>query len=98
MNRSSEPLDTDESREQKLQPYHVVYLVQHPSYEFIFAVPRSPSPLSDGNEPFFQVYFHPHRNRQEVTLDLDELQEFYDSLSHLMEYLQIERRKRQEMN
>jgi hypothetical protein len=98
MNRSSDPLDTDDSQEQELQPYHVVYLVKRPAYEFIFAIPKTPPPFSGGKKPFFQVYFHPHRNYQGVVLQLDELQDFYDSLSHLMEYLQIERQRCQGMD
>ena len=96
MNRSPEPLDTDVSREHEVQPYQVVYLAKRPSFEFIFAIPKTPPPFSGGKEAFFQVHFHPHRNRQGVVLQLDELHDFYDSLCQLMEYVQIERQRCQD--
>jgi hypothetical protein len=98
MNQSFDPLHTNASQKQELQPYHVVYLVKRPAYEFIFAIPKTPQPFSGGKKPFFQLYFHPHRNQQGVVLQLDELQDFYESLSHLMKYLQIERQRRQGMD
>jgi hypothetical protein len=93
MNPSSEPLDPDASRAGEIQLHHVVYLVKRQAYKFIFAIPKTPPLFHDGEEAFFQVLFHPHHNTQAVVLKLDELQDFYDSLSQLMEYIQVERQK-----
>jgi hypothetical protein len=95
MNQPPEPLDSDVSREHGLHPYHVVYLVKRPAYEFIFAVPETPPPFSGGREAFFQLRFRAQLNRLGIVLKLDELQDFYDSLSCLMEYIQHERRRDQ---
>lgn len=95
MHSPPDSFDIDVDRERDLQPYHVVYLVKRPAYQFIFAIPKTPPPFSGGSEAFCQIQFHPQRNPQKVILKMDELQNFYDSLGRLMDYVQIERQRRQ---
>jgi hypothetical protein len=95
MYQSPEPLDSNVSREHELQRYHVVYLVKRPAYEFIFAVPKTPPLLSSAKQAFFQVHFRPQNEPQGIILTLDELQDFYESVSQLMDYVQLERERYQ---
>jgi hypothetical protein len=95
MHRSPEPINSDTSRKRELQPYHVVYLVKRPAYEFIFAVPKTPPPFSGEKKAFFEVHFRHQPQQTGVVLEWDDLKDFYDSLGRLMEYLQTERQKRQ---
>jgi len=89
--QSPEPLETDVEWESDPQMYDVVYLVKCPAYEFIFAVPKTQAALLRGQHAFFRVRFRNQPEEQGFVLDLESLEEFYEGLSRLMEYIRIER-------
>jgi hypothetical protein len=91
--RSPDYLDRDDEREDDPEMYDVVYLVKRPAYEFVFAVPKTPAALLRGRHAFFQVRFRNELEEQGFVLDLEALEDFYEGLSRLMEYVNIERRR-----
>ena len=93
MTQSPEHLDTDFDRERDANMYEIVYLIKRPGYEFVFSVPTTRiADLSDVSALFQLRFRKPHQER-EVVLDLKALEDFYESLSRLMEYVNIERQK-----
>jgi hypothetical protein len=91
MTQSPEHLSTGFDRERDADKYQIVYLIKRPGYEFVFSVPTAqPADLSD-TPALFQLRFRKSRQEHEVVLDLKELEDFYEGLSRLMEYVRIER-------
>ncbi len=76
------------------ETHHVVYLVKRPSYEFVFAVPKTPPTFLSGERAFFQVCFKNTQQTRGFTLDPEELEDFYAGLSCLLEYVRTERERR----
>jgi hypothetical protein len=93
MTPSPEHLDTDFDRERDANMYQIVYLIKRPGYEFVLLVPTAhTADLSDA-PAIFQLRFRKPHQEWEVVLDLNALEDFYESLSRLMEYVSIERQK-----
>ena len=93
MTQSREHLGTDSDRERDAQMYEVVYLIKRPGYEFVFSVPTTRSAdLSDALGLFQLRFRKPHQDR-EIVLDLKALEDLYESLSRLMDYVNTERQK-----
>jgi hypothetical protein len=95
MTRSPEPIDGDSNQERNENPYQVVYLVKRPTYEFIYAVPEIQTPSPSGRAAVFQVRVGNQPQGQRFMLDLQGLEDFYESLGGLLEYVRIEQQKRQ---
>ena len=93
MTRSPEHLDTDFDRERDANVYQTVYLTRRPGYEFAFSVPTTPAAYLSGAQAFLRVHFRKLPQGREFVLDLKALEDFYESLSRLMEYVSIERQK-----
>jgi hypothetical protein len=93
MTRSPEPLDTDSNRERDGDMYQVVYLVKRSSYEFALSIPTTHAACLSGEHVLFQARFRDRHQEQTIVLDLTALEDFYESLSRLMEYVKIERQK-----
>jgi hypothetical protein len=93
MTRSPEPLDTDSDREREGHRYQVVYLVKRSGYEFVFSVPTTHAAYHSSEQALFQARFPGQHQEQAVVLDLTALEDFYESLSRLMEYVSNERQK-----
>ena len=74
--------------------YQVMYLAKRPSYEFSFAIPQEHSRFLDVARPVFQMRFKNQVQAHDVVLNLNELEDFYEGLSHLMEYIKTERERR----
>jgi hypothetical protein len=94
MAKSPEPLDGNSDRERDANTYQVVYLVKRLTYELILAVPETQTPSHSEKPAVFQVHFRNQPQEQGFVLDLPELEDFYESLSRLLEYVHIEQRKR----
>jgi hypothetical protein len=93
MIRSPEHLDTDFDRERDANVYQMVYLTRRPGYEFAFLVPTTHAAYLSGAQALPQVRFRKLSQGREFVLDLKALEDFYESLSRLMEYVSIERQK-----
>jgi hypothetical protein len=74
--------------------YQVMYLAKRPSYEFMFAIPEDHRLFLSADRPLFQVRFKDQHQAHDVVLNLDELEDFYEGLSQLVEYIKIERERR----
>jgi hypothetical protein len=93
MAQSSEHLDTDSNRERDANTYQVVYLIRRSGYEFVLSVPTVRAAYLSGAQARFQVRFRDPHQRQECVLDRKALEDFYESLCRLMEYVSIERQR-----
>src|SRR3712207_4579180 len=89
--RPPEHLDPDDDREDDPEAHDIVYMVKRPTYEFVFAVPKTQVALLRGQQAFFQVRFRNQAGEQGFVLDLEALEDFYEGLSRLMEYISTER-------
>jgi hypothetical protein len=93
MTQRAEHLDADFDRERDANRYEIVYVSKRPGYEFLFSVPTPHTADVSAAPPLFHLRFRaPHQERG-VVLDLKGLEDFYESLSRLMEYINIERQK-----
>jgi hypothetical protein len=79
-----------------LESYEIMYLVKRSSYEFLFAVPKRGISYLGEERSLFQVRFKEQSQILGFVLDIDEMEDFYEGLSRLMEYVQVEQSKRQE--
>jgi hypothetical protein len=73
--------------------YEIVYVTKRPGYEFVFAVPTTPTGGAGKASARFQLRFRGSHREREVVLDLQALEDFYESLSRLIDYVRIEREK-----
>lgn len=91
MTQSSEHLDTGFDQERDANMYQILYLLKRPGYEFVFSVPTAQTADLSDPPALFQLRFRKSHQEREVVLDLKELEDFYEGLSRLMEYVHIER-------
>ena len=78
------------------ETHEVMYLVKRASYEFLFAIPKKRGAFQGEDRPFFQVRFKEQGQIPGFILEIDEMEDFYEGLRCLMEYVQAEQAKRQE--
>jgi hypothetical protein len=93
MTPTPEHRDPDFHREHDPSRFQVVYLVKRPSYEFVYYSPTAPAAYPSGEQAFVQMRFQDRHRGQAHVLELEVLEDLYESLSRLMEYLNIERQK-----
>ena len=93
MTQCAEHPDTDFDRERDANMYEIVYSIKRPGYEFVFSVPTAHTAGVSDASALFQLRFRKPHQEREVVLDLKALEDFYESLSRLMEYVNIERQK-----
>jgi hypothetical protein len=93
MTPTPEHRDPDFHREHDPSRFQVVYLVKRPSYEFVYHSPTAPAAYLSGEQAFVQMRFQDRHRGQAHVLELEVLEDLYESLSRLMEYLNIERQK-----
>jgi hypothetical protein len=93
MTPTPEHRDPDFHREHDPSRFQVVYLVKRPSYEFVYYSPTAPAAYLSGEQAFVQMRFQDRHRGQAHVLELEVLEDLYESLSRLMEYLNIERQK-----
>jgi hypothetical protein len=74
--------------------YQIMYLVKRSNYNFVFAIPTDYPFCLGADRAILQVCFKGQRQSDSFVLNLEELQDFYDSLGHLVEYIKTEREKR----
>ena len=91
---SANRMDADRGWEPRGTTYQVMYLVKRPGYDFIFAIPKDYPLFRNPDRAILQVCLTGQRQSHSFVLNLEELQDFYDGLSHLVEYIRTEREKR----
>jgi hypothetical protein len=77
--------------EQIEKTHNIVYLATRAAYTFVFAVPKNTATPAGGARTFLQVRFTDREPPQSVKLSPEVLEDFYNSLSQLMEYIRTER-------
>ena len=93
MTQCGEHSDTGCNREPDAHMYEIVYVIKRPGYEFVFSVPTARTADLTDVSPRLQLRFRTPHQEREIMLDLKALEDFYESLSRLMEYVNIERQK-----
>ncbi len=93
MTPCTEHRDTDFERAHDAHGYEIVYVIKRPGYEFALAVPTAHTADVSEASARFQLRFRGAHREREVVLDLKDLEDFYESLSRLMDYVRIERQK-----
>jgi hypothetical protein len=96
MTPSLERVDTEIDREHLLDSHEIMYLVKRPMYEFYLTVPRGGANGEGNGRPSLQVRFKDQSQVPGLVLEIDEMEDFYEGLSRLMEYVCAEKAKRQE--
>jgi hypothetical protein len=96
MRSSSENVDVESDWAQIMGTHEVMYLVKRSSYEFCLAVPRREVSHLSEERPLLQVRFKEQYQTPGLVLEIEELEDFFDGLSRLMEYVRVERASRQE--
>lgn len=92
MSKCSKSLHTNTHQGDDVLPLDdIVYLVKRPGYAFMLILPKACSHQVEKGRLNGSVRFLDRHRRQGGRLDLEGLQDFYDNLSQLMEYLHIER-------
>jgi hypothetical protein len=96
MRSSSENVGTEYDWGHIMESHENVYIVKRPSYEFCFAMPRRQAAQLSMERPLLQVYFKGQCQIFELILEIDGVEDFFDGLSRLMEYVHAEEARRQE--
>jgi hypothetical protein len=90
---SPKRMDAGSAWKSHREAYQVMYLARSPSYEFSFAIPEDHPLFLSADRALFQIRFKDQR-QHDFVLNLDELEDFYEGLSQLVEYIKAEREKR----
>jgi hypothetical protein len=96
MRSSSENVGTEYDWRHIMESHEIMYIVKRPSYEFCFAMPRRQAAQLSAGRPLLQVHFKGQCQIFELILEIDEVEDFFDGLSRLMEYVHAEEARRQE--
>jgi hypothetical protein len=79
-----------------METYEIMYLVKRPSYEFCFAVPKRQETHPSEQRPLLRVRFKESSQIPGLVLEINEMEDFFEGLSRLMEYVRLEEMRRQE--
>jgi hypothetical protein len=93
MNQTPEHSDPGLDRVRDADEFQVVYQVKRPSYEFAFVIPATRAAYLSGEQAYLRLHFRDRHQEETLVLELKVLEDFYESLSRLMEYLNRERQK-----
>jgi hypothetical protein len=96
MRSSPEDVDTEYNWDRIMETHEIMYLVKRSSYEFYFAVPRKQVAQLSEDRPLLQVRFKEQCQISGLVLKIEEMEDFFDGLSRLMEYVRAEEAGRQE--
>jgi hypothetical protein len=86
-------MDADSAWKSQRAAYQVIYLVKRPAYEFSFAIPEGRPLALSADRAVFQMRFRDQHRPHSFVLNLEELEDFYDGLSQLVAYIEIERER-----
>jgi hypothetical protein len=96
MRSSPENFGTEYDWGHIMETHEIICLVKRSLYEFCFAVPtRQVGHLSE-ERPLLWVRFKEQCQMPGLVLKIEEMEDFFDGLSRLMEYVREEETRRQE--
>ena len=90
MSQVPQALETHMAREHDALAGDVVYFVRRPQYEFALTMAKTDSDGPERGQPVFRIRFRESSACQESILGFADLQDFYESLCQMMEYVYIE--------
>lgn len=96
MSSSSEHVDSEYDWSRIMDTHEIMYLVKRSSYEFCFAVPRREVTHLSEERPLLQVRFKEQCQTPNLVLEIEEMEDLFDGLSRLIEYVRAEEARRQE--
>jgi hypothetical protein len=94
MHGSPKRLDADSAWVSQRATYQVMYLVKRPSYEFSLAIPEGCPLVRSADRAVFQMRFRDQHQPHGFVLNAEELEDFYEGLGRLVEYIKAERERR----
>jgi hypothetical protein len=96
MTLSPENVDTEFDWDRITETHEIMYVVKRPSYEFCLVVPKRRATLLRQEQPLLQVRFKDLCQMPELVLEIGQIEDFFEGLTRLMEYVHAEEAKRQE--
>jgi hypothetical protein len=93
---SPENVDTEIDQQRIMENYEIMYLARRPSYEFCLAIPRGRATHSGEERPLLHMRFKDQCQMPGLVLEVGQMEDFFEGLSRLMEYVRAEEAKRQE--
>jgi hypothetical protein len=96
MRSSPENVNTEYDWGRIMETHEIMYLVKRSSYEFCLVVPRRQVTHPSEGRPLLQVRFKEQCQTSGLVLKIEEMEDFFDGLSRLMEYVRAEEDRRQE--
>src|SRR5882724_4290223 len=96
MRSSHENVDTEYDWGHIMETHEIMCLVKRSLYEFCFAVPTRQVAQLSAERPLLQVRFKGQCQISDLIFEIDEVEDFFDGLSRLMEYVHAEEARRQE--
>ena len=95
MTLSPENLDAEFDWDRLVETHEIMYVVKRPAYEFCFAVPRKRTHCLREERPLLQLRFKDPGQMPGLILEIDQMEDFFEGLSRLIEYIRAEEAKRQ---
>jgi hypothetical protein len=89
-----ENVDTKFDRQCILGSYEIMYLVKRPSYEIFLAVSKRPATYPREERLLLHVRFKDQCRTPGWVLEIGQMEDFFEGLSGLMEYLRAEEARR----
>jgi hypothetical protein len=77
------------------ESHEIMYIVKRPAYEFCFAIPRKQANRMDEERSLLCVRFKDQGQMPGLVLEIGQMEDFFEWLSRLMEYVRAEGTKRQ---
>jgi hypothetical protein len=96
MRSSPENVDTEYDWRHIMETHEIMCLVKHSLYEFCFAVPRSQVGHLSEERPLLRMRFKEQCQMPGLVLKVEEMEDFFDGLNCLMEYIRDEEIRRKE--
>jgi hypothetical protein len=94
MTLSPEHADAEFDWDHLRETHEIMYIVKRPAYEFCFAVPRQQANCTGKARPLIQVRFKDQCQMPGLVLEVSQMEDFFEGLSRLMEYVRAEAAKR----
>jgi hypothetical protein len=94
MTLSPENVDTEFDLDRLRETHEIMYVVKRPAYEFCFAVPRNQANRVGEEGPLLHVRFKDQAQMPGLVLEIGQMEDFFEGLSRLMEYVRAEQAKR----
>jgi hypothetical protein len=93
---SAEKVNTEINRERLIEIHEIMYLVKRPLYDLCLTVPRMGATEQDNGRPLLQVRFKEQCLIPDLILEIGELNDFFEGLCQLMQYVRAEKVRRRE--